>query len=75
MAEIEHFVDPLDKSHPKFCKVTDYKMKFFSACNQMDGKPAEVLTIGAAVSSVSCSYIIAIKTCRIQLVFVRFMFQ
>lgn len=53
MAEIEHFVDPGDKSHPKFHKVKDYEMVFFSACNQMDGKPSEKLSIGHAVSTVS----------------------
>uniref|UniRef100_A0A915HY75 Glycine--tRNA ligase n=1 Tax=Romanomermis culicivorax TaxID=13658 RepID=A0A915HY75_ROMCU len=51
MAEIEHFVDPTDKSHPKFIKVADYPMTFFSACNQMDGLPAEIKTIGEAVES------------------------
>lgn len=28
MAEIEHFVDPLDKSHPKFGEVKDIKLSF-----------------------------------------------
>jgi len=53
MAEIEHFVDPTDKSHPKFPKVADYTMTFFSACNQMEGKPSEKRTIGEAVATVS----------------------
>jgi glycyl-tRNA synthetase (class II) len=52
MAEIEHFVDPTDKSHPKFADVDNYECTFFSACNQMDGKPAEIMTIGNAVRSV-----------------------
>lgn len=52
MAEIEHFVDPTDKSFPKFKKVKDYEMTFFSACNQNEGKPAEKRTIGDAVYSV-----------------------
>jgi glycyl-tRNA synthetase len=51
MAEIEHFVDPTDKSFPKFKKVKDYEMTFFSACNQNEGKPAEKRTIGDAVYS------------------------
>uniref|UniRef100_F1KWG7 Glycine--tRNA ligase n=1 Tax=Ascaris suum TaxID=6253 RepID=F1KWG7_ASCSU len=49
MCEIEHFVDPNDKNHPKFAKVRDYELTLFSACNQMDGRPAEVCTIGRAV--------------------------
>ncbi|KAL3281508.1 hypothetical protein HHI36_004715 [Cryptolaemus montrouzieri] len=49
MAEIEHFVDPLDKRHPKFYSVRDIELILYSACNQMDGKPAEKKTIGTAV--------------------------
>jgi glycyl-tRNA synthetase len=52
MAEIEHFCDPTNKSHPKFEDVKDTKMLFYSACNQMDGKPAEHHTIGDAVKTV-----------------------
>lgn len=52
MAEIEHFVDPTDKSFPKFERIKNHEMRFFSACNQMEGKPAEILTIGEAVGSV-----------------------
>ncbi|KYN13767.1 PREDICTED: glycine--tRNA ligase [Trachymyrmex cornetzi] len=51
MAEIEHFCDPSDKSHPKFETVKDIDMLLYSACNQMDGKSAQRLTIGEAVSS------------------------
>ncbi|VDD87922.1 unnamed protein product [Enterobius vermicularis] len=49
MCEIEHFVDPNNKQHPKFPKVRDYKVLLFSACNQMDGKSAQETTIGDAV--------------------------
>ncbi|XP_046671368.1 LOW QUALITY PROTEIN: glycine--tRNA ligase-like, partial [Homalodisca vitripennis] len=49
MAEIEHFCDPRDKSHPKFASVRDTVMKLYSACNQMDGKSAESMTIGEAL--------------------------
>jgi glycyl-tRNA synthetase len=38
MAEIEHFCDPNDKTHPKFQDLKDYKMLLYSACQQMDGK-------------------------------------
>lgn len=51
MAEIEHFCDPNDKSHPKFDYVKDTKLSLYSACNQMDGKSAEVKSIGDAVSA------------------------
>ena len=52
MCEIEHFVDPTDKSHPKFKKVADYVLTLFSACNQMDGHPAKEWKIGDAVTQV-----------------------
>jgi glycyl-tRNA synthetase len=34
MAEIEHFVDPQNKDHPKFSRVADMKLPLFSAANQ-----------------------------------------
>merc|ERR1719244_1178330 len=49
MAEIEHFCDPSDKSHPKFSKVADTMMTLYSACNQMDGQPAQQFKIGDVV--------------------------
>ncbi|XP_035207328.1 glycine--tRNA ligase-like [Stegodyphus dumicola] len=49
MAEIEHFVDARHKEHPKFIKVKDLKLMLYSACNQMDGVPAVLTTIGDAV--------------------------
>lgn len=55
MAEIEHFCDPNDKSHPKFDDVRDTELLLYSACNQMDGKPAQRLTIGRAVDEVGGS--------------------
>ncbi|RZF35115.1 hypothetical protein LSTR_LSTR009421 [Laodelphax striatellus] len=51
MAEIEHFCDPSDKRHNKFKNVRDTKMLLYSACNQMDGKSAELKTIGEAVDT------------------------
>jgi glycyl-tRNA synthetase len=53
MAEIEHFCDPMDKSHSKFEEVEDTKLLLYSACDQMDGKPATVMTIGEAVNLVN----------------------
>jgi glycyl-tRNA synthetase len=52
MCEIEHFVDPEDKDHHKFDRVRDYELMLFSACNQMDGKPSEKMSIGKAVADV-----------------------
>merc|ERR1719419_1860482 len=51
MAEIEHFCDPVDKSHPKFAKVSGTTMTLYSACNQMSGEPARQVKIGDAVAS------------------------
>jgi glycyl-tRNA synthetase len=52
MAEIEHFVDPDKKNDiSKFDRVADHKILFYSACNQMEGKPAAEITVGEAVAS------------------------
>lgn len=48
MCEIEHFCDT--KEHPKFETVKDTKMLLYSANNQEQGKSAEIMTIGDAVS-------------------------
>ena len=58
MAEIEHFCDPRDKSHPKFEEVAAVEAALYSACDQMDGKPAKKVKIGQAVKEVSESSII-----------------
>lgn len=52
MAEIEHFCDPRDKDHPKFDSVRNVELVLYSACNQMDGKPAYKTTVGEAVEGV-----------------------
>jgi glycyl-tRNA synthetase len=49
MAEIEHFVDPGDKQHPKFKSVADLKLTLFPACNQLDGTGPVEMAIGEAV--------------------------
>lgn len=51
MAEIEHFCDPSDKSHPKFEKLCSTELVLYSACNQMDGQPAKNVKIGEAVKT------------------------
>lgn len=50
IAEIEHFVNPEKKEHPKFPRVADLQVTLYPACNQMEGKPAETLTLGEAVA-------------------------
>lgn len=49
MCEIEHFCD--SKDHPKFDSLKDTAMLLYSANNQEQGKPAEIVTIGEAVST------------------------
>lgn len=56
MAEIEHFIDPNEKSHPKFQDVANTKLVFYSASNQMQNQSATEFTIGEAVQSVSESF-------------------
>jgi glycyl-tRNA synthetase (class II) len=46
MAEIEHFVDPQNKSHPKFKKYKHVKLPLYSACHQYDMKEYEWMEIG-----------------------------
>lgn len=52
MAEIEHFVDPLDKNHARFDEVKDVKLSFLPKDVQQAGQSTLVTkTIGEAVSS------------------------
>ncbi|XP_041974738.1 glycine--tRNA ligase [Aricia agestis] len=48
MCEIEHFCDT--KDHPKFDSIKVTPMLLYSANNQEQGKPAEIMTIGDAVA-------------------------
>ena len=52
MAEIEHFVDPENKNHPKFQSVSHMKIPLFSANDQEAGKrlASLELTIGEALA-------------------------
>ncbi|VDN99603.1 unnamed protein product [Rodentolepis nana] len=52
MAEIEFFVDPKEKSHPKFAQYADLKLPLFSATDQMDGKSAREVALKDAVAQV-----------------------
>lgn len=50
-AEIEWFVKPHAKQHPKFAGVADTKLLLFSSPRQLAGEPHLEMTIGEAVKS------------------------
>lgn len=52
MAEIEHFVDPNDKSHKKFNQIKDIEIFIYSAQHQAQNKYPEKTKIGDAVQNV-----------------------
>lgn len=51
MAEIEHFVDPNDKAHPKFSDIENVEVTLYSANNQVSGESPKTVKIGDAVRS------------------------
>lgn len=52
MAEIEHFVDPNEKIHPKFSNVADLEILLFSSKAQTSGQSAQIMRLGDAVEQV-----------------------
>lgn len=52
LAEIEHFVDPEDKSHPKFPDVANLEFLMFPREDQVSGRSARRIRIGEAVVQV-----------------------
>ncbi|CAK9177508.1 unnamed protein product [Ilex paraguariensis] len=50
LAEIEHFVDPDDKAHPKFFEVAKLEFLMFPREDQVSGRSARRIIIGEAVS-------------------------
>ncbi|KAL8141275.1 hypothetical protein V2J09_007296 [Rumex salicifolius] len=50
LAEIEHFVDPEDKSHPRFSEVKDLEFLMFPRELQVSAQQAKKIVIGEAVS-------------------------
>jgi glycyl-tRNA synthetase (class II) len=52
LAEIEHFVDPEDKSHPKFAVVADLDFLMFPRELQLSGDSAKLMKLRDAVSKV-----------------------
>lgn len=51
LAEIEHFVDPEDKSHPKFSDVARLEFLMFPRDEQKPGHSARIISLGKAVAS------------------------
>ena len=51
MAEIEHFVNPDDKSHPNFASIKDKKLLLFGADDQLGSGKTKTLSVGEAVST------------------------
>ncbi|XP_071397911.1 glycine--tRNA ligase-like [Centroberyx affinis] len=49
MAEIEHFVDPTEKVHPKFSNVADLEIILYSSKAQTSGQSAQIMRLGDAV--------------------------
>ncbi|KAL8498379.1 hypothetical protein ACS0TY_021630 [Phlomoides rotata] len=49
LAEIEHFVDPENKSHPKLSDVSELKIFMFPRDDQVSGRQARKMLIGEAV--------------------------
>ncbi|KAL1820761.1 hypothetical protein ACET3Z_015630 [Daucus carota] len=50
LAEIEHFVDPEDKSHPKFSEVASLEFLMFPREDQVSGQSERRIVIGEAVA-------------------------
>lgn len=53
MAEIEHFVDPTEKVHPKFSSVADLDIILYSSKAQTSGQSAHIMRLGDAVEQVN----------------------
>lgn len=52
LAEIEHFVNPDDKSHPKFDQVSSMIITLYPRENQLENKKTIQISIGEAVNKV-----------------------
>lgn len=50
LAEIEHFVDPVDKTHPKFNEVSELEFQMFPREEQVSGQSARIIRLGEAVA-------------------------
>ena len=61
LAEIEHFVDPEDKSHPKYFEVVNLEFLMFPREEQMSGQSAKKIRLGDAVSKVGLSLTVSLS--------------
>ncbi len=52
MAEIEYFLDPSNKTHPKYENVANIEVYLYSAKNQENNEPPRLISIGEAVREV-----------------------
>lgn len=52
MAEIEHYVDPLKKDHPRFSEVRDVVIPLYSAKAQEAAAGPTKMSVGEAVDKV-----------------------
>ena len=50
MAEIEYFYHPYETEHPKFEDIKDLSVLLYTEIDQMEGKSAQYITLGDAVS-------------------------
>ncbi len=67
MAEIEHYVDPLDKRHARFDEVKDVKLMLLPKDVQSAGRTElKEMSVGEAVAQV-INYISAIRTRELML--------
>lgn len=66
MSEIEHFVDPKEKGHPKSSNVADLEILLFSSKAQTRGQSAQIMRLGDAVEQVRtvCLFLVQ-KTCLV----------
>ncbi len=73
MAEIEHFVDPLDKTHPKFYLYKSMKLPLFSReCQEAMTEPLRDMTLEEAVEKkIINNETLAYFMCRTYLFFVK----
>ncbi|KAJ3216781.1 Glycine--tRNA ligase 1, mitochondrial [Dinochytrium kinnereticum] len=51
MAEIEHYVDPLNKNHPRFAEVKDIVLPLYTAKDQLVGSGVIEISVGEAVKT------------------------
>lgn len=65
MAEIEHFVDPNEKVHPKFSNVADLEITLYSSKAQTSGQSAKIMRLGDAVEQVRIPKINSVETLSI----------